>query len=174
MTYNLLLTEKYREILEKLYKRHKSIEEKKGKKQDKEDKLDNNQKKGNNIKDLYYLKSLAQELNKTEQAISETVKLLVGIGVVDSKEASGPNKGKVKYLYLTEDGLLICNVMTPPTKDEIKTVIINRINCGKELHASDIAMELGKNPEDKSIMDLIYAVMALPEVKKYRKSSYNF
>jgi hypothetical protein len=31
------------------------------------------------------------------------------------------------------------------------------------------AEELGKNPNDKSVNDLIYAVMALPDIKNYKR-----
>jgi len=161
-----------------LYERQKEIEEKKGKKSDKESKeekgkqdktsKENKDKKRKNKKEFYYLKTLAKDLKKTEQAISETVKNLIEMGVVKGEEAAGPYKGKAKYLDLTDDGLLIWNVLTPLTKDEIKDVIIEFKERGEEINASHIAEELGKNPNDKSVMDLIYAVMALPDIKNYK------
>jgi DNA-binding MarR family transcriptional regulator len=167
MNLNLLLIERYREIIEKLYERRKEIEEKKGKKQDIASE-DDKDKKRKNKKGLYYLKTLAKDLKKTDQAISETVKKLIEMGVVKGDERSGPNKGVVKYLDLTEDGVLIWNVLTLPTKDEIKNVIIEFKELGEEINASHIAEKLGKNPNDKSVMDLIYAVMVLPDIKNYK------
>jgi len=159
--------------MKELYEQHKEIEGKKGKKHDKEteeEKGINQDKKTKekNKTELYYLKTLAKALNKTEQAISETVKTLIKMGVVKSEEEAGPSKGKIKCLDLTEDGLLIWNVLTPPTKDEIKDVIISYKKRGQDINAYRIAIELGKNPNDKMVMDLIYAVMALPEIKDYK------
>jgi len=160
--------------MKKLYERHREIEEKKGKKHDKESEEEkgiNQDKKSKekNKTELYYLKTLAESLNKTEQAISKTVKTLIEMGIVKSEEEAGPSKGTIKCLNLTEDGLLIWNVLTPIKKDEIKDVIISYKKRGQDIDAYRIAIELGKNPNDKVVMDLIYAVMALPEIKDYKE-----
>lgn len=145
--------------MKKLYERHQEIEDVKGKRYVKK----------SDETSLYYLKTLAKELDKTDQAISETVGNLIEMGVVEGKEKSGPKKGKVKYLDLTDDGLFIWNVITLPTKDEIKDVIIECKERGEQINASHIAEELGKNPNDKAVIDLIYAVMALPDIKNYKR-----
>jgi len=54
-------------------------------------------------------------------------------------------------------------------KDEIKNVIINCKVRGEEVNVSHIAEELGKNPNHKSVNDLIYAVMALLDIKNYKR-----
>ena len=105
MSYNLLLIERYREIMKMLYERQKEIEEKKGKKSDKESKeekgkqdktsKENKDKKRKNKKEFYYLKTLAKDLKKTEQAISETVKNLIEMGVVKGEEAAGLNHARI-------------------------------------------------------------------------------
>jgi hypothetical protein len=85
--------------------------------------------------------------------------------VVKFEKKSGPNKGKVKFLLLTDEGLFMWMALTPISIKKIKKIMIERKEEGRKLNPSEIAKELGKNPNDKGVMDLIYAVMALPEVK---------
>lgn len=91
------------------------------------------------------------------------------MGVVKGIEKSGSKKGKVKYLHLTDEGLFIWSVLTLPIKDEIKKVIIECKERGEEANTSHIAEELGKNPNHKSVNDLIYAVMFLLDIKNYKR-----
>jgi len=143
-----LINERYAEILEKLYERHEEI-------------------KNNRKKEPYYQKTLAKALKikVSEQAISKTLKILIDRGAVKVEEKSGPNKGKVKYLSLTDEVLIAWIVLTPLSIKKIKKIMIERKKEGRKINPSEIAIELGKNPNDKMIMDIIYAVWALPEVR---------
>lgn len=138
-------------IIKKVYEQHKKNED-------------------NENKEFYYLTTLAKDLNKKKQDISSAVATLIEKGIIKVvEEKAGPNKGKVKYLDLTDDAIALWKYLATPTVDEIKKTILEY----KEVYAKDpepelVAAKLGKNPQNKDIMDLIYAVLAMPEVKDYK------
>ncbi|UCF12990.1 MAG: hypothetical protein JSW06_01720 [Thermoplasmatales archaeon] len=152
MDYTWLIKKPYKEILKILYDQNR-----------KNDKKDD--------KEYYYVTNLAKKLNKKRQAISEYVKTLIKNNIIKVvKEEAGPNRGRVRYLDLTENGLFFWKVLATPSIDELKKVIIDF----KELYDRDpepevVAAKLGKNPQNKDVMDLIYAVLAMPEVRNYQQ-----
>lgn len=125
-------------------------------------------------KEYYYVTEIAKKLNKKRQAISEYVKTLIEKNIIKVvKEEAGPKKGRVRNLDLTENGLFFWKVITPPSIDEIKKTIINfKEKYGRDPEPSLVATELGKNPQSKDVMDLIYAVLVMPEVQNYQKKKY--
>lgn len=152
---------KYWGIVDKLYKRQKANEP------------------------LYYQSELAKELKKSPPAISELVGVLRDIGIVKSENKPGSKGGRVNFISLTDRGVLCHLIFSTPLVTEIIEVIkkihdspwkygLSGSSWEYEGELGDLSelarrasVELGKNPDDKSIMDMIYVVMAMPDVKEH-------
>ena len=147
MSLSLIIIEQFREIMEKLYEKEKEIE------------------KGN-IKEPYYQKTLAKAISKSEQAISDSVKNLVKIGMIKTEEKAGPSKGKAKYLRLTEEGLLSWMVLTPPN---IKN--INRAIRKLYIELEEIpSLKIIREELEVSIHEKEYVIMIDKILAKFKKN----
>lgn len=142
---------KYWEIINKVYKRQKAN------------------------KSPYYQAELAKELGKSRQEISESVKTLRELGIAKVEDKPGPHGGRVNLIYLTDRGVVYYLIFSTPTIDEIKQAIMKIKDYSwdyvdrSEL-ARMVAIEMGKDPEsNKSVMALIYAVMAMPDMQTHLK-----
>ena len=140
MIRNKLFNETYWKILEKLYEREEEI------------------KKGA-TKKRYYLKTLAKALGRRDPTISEPLSDLKKMGFVIG-EKKGIEKGGLREdLILTDEGKFFFEVNQPPKVEIIKSVIKQ---LKEELHkmptVDEIAVRMGKSPEDQSVRYLIYAV----------------
>jgi len=151
MSLNLLIKEPYKKIIKELYEKEKKIKD------------------DNKIKP-FYQKTLAEHFKETEQAISKQIRNLIDIGAIRTEEEAGPNRGRVKYLRLTEDGILGWMVLTPPTVREIKNVIKKQIIITGKIDVEEALMTLGKSPNDEPVRKLIYAIMVLPDIKECIKN----
>jgi predicted transcriptional regulator len=156
MDFTWVFPKQQKDIIKKLYEQHKKNE-------------------GNEDKEFYYETSLAKALEKQKQAVFKPLRTLIERGIVTVvKVGPGPDKGQVRYLDLTDNGIAIWKFLATPTVDEIKQVIIKIKDYSwdyvdlSEL-AYKVAIELGKDPEDGAIRKLIYAVMARPDVKRHLK-----
>lgn len=161
-----IFSKQEKEIIEELYEQHRKNE-------------------GNEEKELYYETSLAKALDKQRQAISRPLGTLIERGIITVvKVGPGPDKGQVRYLDLTDDGIAIWKHSVLPTVAEIKKAIKKIHDAPWKYGLSDsswkygdpgdlselahrVAIERGRDPDnDKPAMALIYAVMSMPDVRE--------
>ena len=160
MDFTWIFPKQQKEIIKKLYERHKENE-------------------GEEDKEFYYGALLAKALGKQKQAISKPLRTLIDGGIVTVvKTGAGPKKGQVSYLDLSDDGIAIWKFLTPPTLKDIKQSIMKIKDYSwdyvdrSEL-ARKVAIELGRDPENnKPVMALIYAVMSMPDMKEHLEKGF--
>ena len=136
-----LFKEKYKRVFEKLYERHLEISKETIK------------------KSMPYSKaSLADDLGKSRSAVSQTLKPFQEYGLIEAKP---------KYIDLTEKAIVIWRIITTPTVEEVKRVILDYQNTYlKNPDPSEVAALLGRNPNRQAVIDVIYSVLSMDDVKE--------